>query len=233
MTDSPGQFTSHAYIRRRGRMTRAQSRAFDTLTPNYSITADAIVAQADDKPLGIEIGFGMGHALLEWAAAVPDWFLCGIELYQPGVGALTDGLNRQELTNVRVIEQPAQLVLAALTDESVQEVRIFFPDPWPKKRHHKRRLIQPEFVAELARVLAPGGIVRVATDWAPYAEWMRECFATEPRLTVELDHIRGAEDEMITDSGRQTTNFERRGERLGHNIHDLVFNKSPASSAQA
>lgn len=216
----------HAYIRRRGRMTKAQSRAFSALTPSYSISLAEIQAQANDKPVGIEIGFGMGHALLSWAEAEPNWYLYGIELYQPGVGALTDGLHQKKLDHVRIIEQPAQLVFAALEDQSIQEVRIFFPDPWPKKRHHKRRIIQDEFVSEVARVLRPGGILRIATDWTPYAQWMRECLRRESRLTIEVDNIRGAGDAMFDASGRQTTNFERRGERLGHDIHDFVLSRS-------
>jgi len=217
--------TAHAYIRRKGRMTRAQARAFDNHTANYSISAEAIAAQMPGKPLGIEIGFGMGHALLDWAEAEPNWLLCGIELYQPGVGALTDRLQQNGIRNVRILEQPAQIVLAALSDSCAQEIRIFFPDPWPKKRHHKRRIIQPEFVGELARVLQMGGVVRLATDWAPYAQWMRECLFAETRLSVEVDHIRGAQEQMFDASGRETTNFERRGERLGHDIHDLVLRR--------
>jgi tRNA (guanine-N7-)-methyltransferase len=105
-------------------------------------------------------------------------------------------------------------------------VRIFFPDPWHKKRHYKRRLIQPDFVTTLARTLKPEGVLRIATDWGPYAEWIRECVAAEQHFQPQLDTVRSAEDPCIGDSTRAVlTNFERRGERLGHDIHDLVYVK--------
>lgn len=222
----PRGYPEHSYIRRRGRMTKAQARAFDSLFATYVIPPEQLTACAGGRPIGIEIGFGMGHALLEWAAAEPASQLFGIELYEPGVGALLDGLAREQLDNVRVLQQPAQQVFAAIGDASVTEIRIFFPDPWPKKRHHKRRLIQPPFVAELARVLVSGGTLRLATDWTPYAEWMRECLQGEPALAVVMDNVRAAGSSMAPDSERQSTNFERRGERLGHDIHDLIYVKA-------
>ena len=221
MTKQGEQPTPHAYIRRRGRMTKAQSRAFQQWTPQYHTSVGALLEQG--RPLGLEIGFGMGQALVSWARAAPDWQLCGIELYQPGIGALTDALRREELHNVAIFEHPAQQVVAELPDASVTEVRIFFPDPWPKKRHHKRRLIQPEFVAELARVLVCDGIVHLATDWTPYADWMRECFASNPQFVLLDDARRAAEGASA--ERRETTKFERRGQRLGHDIHDLIYKR--------
>ena len=222
MTKQGEQPTPHAYIRRRGRMTKAQSRAFQQWTAGYHASVAALLEQ--DRPLGLEIGFGMGQALVSWAREAPDWQLCGIELYQPGIGALTDALRREELHNVAIIEQPAQQVVAELPKASVTEVRILFPDPWPKKRHHKRRLIQPAFVAELARVLVCDGIVHLATDWTPYADWMRECFAGNPKFEVVRDACRAAA-EVASAERRETTKFERRGERLGHDIHDLIYRR--------
>jgi len=216
-------FPEHGYIRRRGRMTKAQARAHEQWSPTDLIDAAHIAEHAGEHPIGIEIGFGMGQALLQWAAQEPDWRLYGIELYQPGIGSLMDGLHRENLRNVLVVEVPAQQVIAALPDASVQEVRIFFPDPWPKKRHHKRRLIQPEFVDQLARVLQADGVVRLATDWEPYAQWMRECFAAQPALAVIVDQVRAAGDPEGDDLGRAPTKFERRGQGLGHDIHDLAY----------
>ncbi len=222
MSKQGEQPTPHAYIRRRGRMTKAQSRAFEQWTPDYHASVPALVEQG--RPLGLEIGFGMGQALVNWAREAPDWQLCGIELYQPGIGSLTDALRREALTNVAIVEQPAQQVVAELPDACVSEVRILFPDPWPKKRHHKRRLIQPEFVAQLARVLACDGIVHLATDWTPYADWMRECFADSPQFTLLKDQRRAATDSDNLER-RETTKFERRGENLGHDIHDLIYRR--------
>ncbi len=226
MSEQPRQHGSHNYIRRHGRMTKAQSFGLETLVPNYVCSADEVILRAAGKPLGVEIGFGMGHALLDWAASAPTWQLCGIELYKPGVGALAAGLHRQGLEHVCIVEQPAQEVLAQIGADAIDEIRIFFPDPWPKKRHFKRRLIQPDFVAALAQVLKPDGLVRLATDWTPYAQWMRECFATCDAFCLEVDHIRQANEEMVVDSARQTTKFERRGEKLGHDIHDFVYRRT-------
>ena len=219
-------FREHTYIRRRGRMTKAQARAFDGLAGTFEVTPQNVVDVAGGAPLGIEIGFGMGHALLQWADAARDWQLFGIELYQPGIGALMDGLARAELTNVHVLEYPAQEVIAVLPDACIDEVRIFFPDPWPKKRHLKRRLIQPEFLQALARVVKPGAVVRLATDWAPYADWMRECFTGCEHFTTEHDETRTADAPSNDDAVRDTTNFERRGERLGHDITDFVYRRT-------
>ncbi len=221
LSDAPGAHPEHTYIRRRGRLTKAQARGLELCQAHFRGDVDMLVKA--EKPLGIEIGFGMGWELLAWAEAAPDWQLAGIELYQPGIGSLCAQLAERNLSNVCVLAIPAQNVLAALPDDAVDEYRIFFPDPWPKKRHAKRRLIQPEFVALLARTLAPGGRVRLATDWSPYAEWMRECFATCEMLTSELDQVRAPEVAGAADVARETTKFESRGERLGHTIHDLVY----------
>ena len=222
---SVSEFRQHSYIRRRGRLTKAQARALDEHTPSHAATLQEISQLAASKPVGIEIGFGMGHALLRWAASEPSWELLGVELYQPGIGALSDGLQREGLTNVRVLEYPAQEVIAALPAVSVDEVRIFFPDPWPKKRHHKRRLIQPDFLVALAQVMKPAGRVRLATDWLPYAQWIRECFAACTEFSCCADHIRKAGSASAEETLRGITNFERRGERLGHDITDFEYQR--------
>ena len=231
-TDSDIDHTSaHTYIRRRGRFTKAQARGLALLEHRYRADAAAVAAASQHGQVGLEIGFGMGHALLEWSDNAPAGLqLFGIELYQPGIGALCDGLDKARADNVRVVDQPAQVVFAQLPSAGVDEIRIFFPDPWPKKRHQKRRLIQPEFVHEIARVLRPGGVLRMATDWTPYAQWMRVCLATSPALACELDQVRAAAEDA-GDVARSTTKFEHRGERLGHEIHDLVYARQAINAA--
>jgi len=208
-------------------MTRAQARvlsdpgAFLLPQEDNDKPLDATTTFGRDAPLGVEIGFGMGHALLAWGADRPDWNLLGIEVYQPGIGALLLGLEREALGNVRVVEGTAEQVLEVrLAEASVDEVRIFFPDPWPKKRHHKRRLVQPEFVRLLSSRLKPGATIWLATDWEPYAGWMLEVLDAAPELCNAAGRgfaERGAE--------RVTTRFEARGERLGHKVWDLIFTR--------
>jgi tRNA (guanine-N7-)-methyltransferase len=222
--------SEYTYIRRRGRTTKAQAHALEKLIDNYRVVPAEILSVAESSPLGIEIGFGMGHALFEWAQAAPDWQLFGIELYQPGIGALVHRLHSAEINNVHILEVPAQQVIAQLPECCVDEVRIFFPDPWPKKRHHKRRLIQPEFINDLTRVLKPLSLLRIATDWAPYAAWIRECLQSQTGLQMQIDHVRAAASEATIEIARQSTNFEKRGERLGHDIHDLVYVKNSATT---
>ena len=171
----------------------------------------------------------MGYELLAWAQQRPRWRLLGVELYQPGIGSMLSRLKTLGIANVRLVDQPAQLLLQQLTDESLSEVRIFFPDPWPKKRHHKRRLIQPDFLEQLHQKLLTGGTVRLATDWAAYAEWMVEHFAKHPGFELVQDEIRAAnEPSVVAEEVREITKFEARGERLGHEIRDLL--SAPALS---
>src|SRR5690606_38155704 len=172
-------------LRRRGRRSRARARALATLAPRYCLAPDAPIEPAAvfgrAAPFGVEIGFGMGHALIDWALTRPDWNLLGIDVYEPGIGSALLGIERHGLGNVRLVEGDAEQVLErCIAPDSVDEVRIFFPDPWPKKRHHKRRLVQPGFVALLARRLRPGGLVWLATDWEEYAQWITAVFAAEP-----------------------------------------------------
>ncbi len=216
--------TAFNYIRRRGRFTKAQAAAFDALTEQYRWTSEDL----DQRPLGVEIGFGMGYELLAWAQQRPRWRLLGVELYQPGIGSMLSRLKTLGIANVRLVDQPAQLLLQQLTDESLSEVRIFFPDPWPKKRHHKRRLIQPDFLEQLHQKLLTGGTVRLATDWAAYAEWMVEHFAKHPGFELVQDEIRAAnEPSVVAEEVREITKFEARGERLGHEIRDLHYRRRP------
>ena len=222
--ESSEQDTAFNYIRRRGRFTQAQAAAHDALTEQYRWTPEDL----DQRPLGMEIGFGMGFELLAWAQQEPHWRLLGVELYQPGIGSMLSRLQKLEIANVRLVDQPAQLLLQQVSDESLSEVRIFFPDPWPEKRHHKRRLIQPDFLEQLHQKVHTGGIVRLATDWAAYGEWMVEHFADHSGFELVQDEMRAANaPSVVAPEVREVTKFEARGERLGHEIRDLQYRRRP------
>ena len=222
--ESSEQDTAFNYIRRRGRFTKAQAAALDALSEQYRWTPEDL----DQRPLGMEIGFGMGFELLAWAQQEPQWRLLGVELYQPGIGSMLSRLQKLEIANVRLVDQPAQLLLQQVSDESLSEVRIFFPDPWPKKRHHKRRLIQPDFLEQLHQKVHTGGIVRLATDWAAYGEWMVEHFADHSGFELVQDEMRAANaPSVVAPEVREVTKFEARGERLGHEIRDLQYRRRP------
>ena len=222
-TDHPRRRV-RSFVRRPGRMTAAQQRALDELLSDYELALDCKdlrAAFSRPAPLVVEIGCGNGDALVWMAANEPDKNFVGIEVHEPGMGRLLRGLARDELTNVRVAMRDAVEVLHEQAPEaSIDELRIYFPDPWPKKRHHKRRLIQPEFVSEIIRVLKPGGLLHLATDWPAYADWMREVLDEQSALknTSQPDFARPA--------WRPETHFERRGERKGHPIVDLVYQKA-------
>lgn len=207
----------------RGRLTGAQRRALNDLLPRFLAPFDAPLDQAGvfgrQAPLGVEIGFGTGDALLHWSERRPDWNLLGIEIYPPGIGALLNRIEAEAVSNIRIAQGRAEEVIEqALLPSSVAEFRIFFPDPWPKKRHHKRRLIQPEFVDRLLDRLLPGGTVHFATDWAPYAEWAEAVFGSQPALIRR--------EPLQSDELRPVTRFERRGQRLGHHIFEYRYTRS-------
>ena len=168
----------------------------------------------------LEIGFGMGETTAQIAQAQPDRDFVGVEVHAPGVGALLARVAALALTNVRVIRHDAvDVVNDMIPPESLAGVHVFFPDPWPKKRHHKRRLLQPAFVHALAQRLAPGGYLHAATDWEDYADEMLATLAAEPLL------VNTAETFAPRPSTRPQTKFETRGRRLGHGTWDLVFQK--------
>tara|TARA_Y100001933_G_scaffold247531_1_gene280459 strand:- start:237 stop:977 length:741 start_codon:yes stop_codon:yes gene_type:complete len=225
--------TTQTYVRRRGRMTRGQARALEQLADRFVVPLEALSPQPaavfqdgdDARPLGLEIGFGMGQALIEWALERPDWRLIGAEIYQPGIGSALLGIEQHDLRNLRLVEAPAEdLLTRGLGSGSLTEVRIFFPDPWPKTRHHKRRLVQPELAALVADRLAPDGLLWVATDWEPYAEWIIEVLDAEPALLRERAP-RIDDDASVADNERPRTRFEARGLRLGHRVWDLRYRR--------
>jgi tRNA (guanine-N7-)-methyltransferase len=235
-----------AYIRRRGRMTRGQARALEALSSRYRIAEgsapiepESVFARGSIAPLGLEIGFGMGHALLEWARQRPQWNLLGVEIYEPGVGAALLGLARDGLDNVRLVQAPAEHLLARLGAGVLDEVRIFFPDPWPKARHHKRRLVQREFLRVLAERMRGDALLWIATDWEDYAHWMVAILdadpafsrVAEPQVTASSAPAdAGAGADAGATHGRPRTRFEARGIRLGHSLWDLRYRRNCSST---
>jgi tRNA (guanine-N7-)-methyltransferase len=214
-----------SYVRRAGRTTVGQAKALETLGPRFLVPYQPQpVAPAQlfgrEAPTILEIGFGMGEATAHIAALMPDRnFLC-CEVHPPGVGALLKRIGEQGLTNIRILEHDAVEVLDhMLPPESLAGVHIFFPDPWHKARHNKRRLVQPHFVAKLLPRLETGGYLHCATDWEPYAQQMLEVLSAEPGLQNT------AEAFAQRPEYRPLTKFENRGIRLGHGVWDVVFRK--------
>ena len=214
-----------SFVLRAGRMGTGQQRALRELGPRYVLPfveqpLDATVAFGRDAPLILEIGFGMGDATAAIAAASPQLNLLGIEVHPPGVGALLRHIETQRLRNVRIVQHDAVAVLQHMLAPAVLAgAAVFFPDPWPKKRHHKRRLIQPPLVSLLASRLAPGATLHLATDWAPYARQMLAVLSAEPTLVNTVTGF------APRPAYRPLTKFERRGEALGQPAQDLVFRK--------
>ncbi len=223
-----------SYVLRAGRMGPGQQRALSELGPRYLLpfaetTPDWDTVFGRRAPRVLEIGFGMGDGTAEVAHAQPDRDFLGIEVHPPGVGALLKLVGERGLQNVRIVQHDAVAVLRHMVAPgSLAGVHIWFPDPWPKKRHHKRRLIQPPLVALLAERLAPGGTLHCATDWQDYAQQMLAVLSAEPRLANT------AADYAPRPPTRPLTRFERRGQRLGHGTWDLVFTRredTPAPTA--
>jgi tRNA (guanine-N7-)-methyltransferase len=214
-----------SFVLRQGRMSPAQQRACDELLPRYGV--EPATAPLDFPAIFgrrasvvLEIGFGMGETTAAIAAAQTDIDFLGVEMHLPGVGALLRRIDEQGLTNLRVLRHDAVDVVASMiAPATLAGIHVFFPDPWPKKRHHKRRLLQPAFVRELALRLAPGGYLHVATDWDDYAQ---EILAT---LTAEPLFENTAADFAPRPAYRPLTKFEARGLRLGHGVHDLIFRR--------
>jgi tRNA (guanine-N7-)-methyltransferase len=209
-----------SFVRRAGRQTPAQQRALIELWPRFGLTADETLLELPslfgrDAPCTLEIGFGNGDHLAARAVAEPQRNFLGVEVHRPGIGHLLRTAAAANLVNLRVAEQDAVVLLRErIAPDTLDEVQILFPDPWPKKRHHKRRLIQPEFAALVASRLRHGGRLHVATDWAPYAEQMRVVLDGCPLLATVTN------EQLIS---RATTRFEQRGLRLGHDVCDLTY----------
>ncbi len=234
------------FVTRAGRTTLGQARALADLGPRFVLPYDRqnpdlvascqVAASADGSSYSetvLEIGFGMGGATAHIAALMPQTLFIGCEVHEPGVGALLKLIGEQNLQNVRIVQYDAVQVLThMIAPGSLDGIHIFFPDPWHKKRHHKRRMIQPPLVHQLAQRLKPGGYLHCATDWEPYAQQMLAVLDAEPLLTNTAPHF------APRPAYRPETKFERRGLRLGHGVWDLVFNRvatathvAPPSSA--
>ncbi len=214
-----------SFVLRQGRISNAQQRAHMLLMPSYSIPFEEKLLDLDSifgrsAPTFLEIGFGMGETTAAIAKAHPEYNYIGVEVHTPGVGGLLKQIEELKLTNLRIIQHDVVEVLQnALPAGCLDGVHIFFPDPWPKKRHHKRRLIQQEFIALLCRHLKPGGYIHAATDWKDYAEQILGVLSSEPQLTNT------AADYAPRPQYRPLTKFEQRGLRLGHGVWDMIFRK--------
>jgi len=229
MTDTPHQRPIRSFVRRAGRQTRAQERALRDLWPRFGLPAptegaspilDLEAAFGRAAPTVLEVGFGNGDALVGMAAESPERNFLGVDVHAPGVGHCLLAIERLGLRNVRLLMQDAVEVLRErLADNSLAGVHLYFPDPWHKKRHHKRRLVQPDFVAVLAARLAPGGYVHVATDWPDYAQHIEAVFAGSGAFRPA--------GPALMPGNRPHTRFEARGERLGHPIREMIYARMP------
>lgn len=216
-----------SFAMRRGHVTAAQKRAFDEVLPRVSIPyaaapLDLEAAFSRRAPCVLEIGFGMGDATARIAASRPDVNFLGVEVFAAGVGALCKRIDEMALANIRIIQHDAvEVVRDMLANAMLAGVHIYFPDPWPKARHHKRRLVNPEFVSLIAPRIAPGGYLHCATDWEHYAQQMLEVLGAQPLLAnLHAGFAPGQSNPLVE---RPTTKFHARGARLGHGVWDLVL----------
>lgn len=215
-----------SFVKREGKLTKGQTNAINELWPAYGV--DLSDQQLDfDQLFGrkaftiLEIGFGNGLSLAQMAETQPETNFFGVEVHKPGVGSLLVQVKKRGLTNVRVSGDDAVEVLSKqIPDNSLDRVQIFFPDPWHKKRHHKRRLIQAEFVTQLVSKLKSSGVIHVATDWENYAEHILDVLSNQPDLQNTVENY------AAKPAYRPNTKYEERGKRLGHSVWDLLFERS-------
>ncbi len=219
--------TVRSFVLRQGRLTRGQEQAIESVWPIYGIERGKSALELSglfkrSAPVTLEIGFGDGVSLAEMAKLAPKKDFIGIEVHRPGVGRLLHLIDEQGLTNVRVMDDDAvEIIKNRIPEQSLDRVQLFFPDPWHKKRHNKRRIVQPEFVSLIASRLKTGGVFHLATDWEPYAEHMVEVM----EASTEFKSMADSAYSLKPDS-RPTTKFERRGLKLGHGVWDLLYKKS-------
>lgn len=227
-TSAPFLRTIKSFVRRQGRLTLGQQRALDELLPRFGIPAgdaplDLTALFGNDHPVTLEIGFGNGETLAAMAEAAPELNFIGIEVHRPGVGHLLHLIEEKGLTNVRVANEDAvELLKKRIPEASLDRLLLFFPDPWHKSRHHKRRIVQPAFAALVASRLRPGGLWHLATDWENYAEHMREVLEASPDFVNAVGPNLCAPERP---AWRPETKFERRGLRLGHGVWDLLYTR--------
>ena len=224
----PHRRTVRSYVLRAGRVTEGQKRALEDLWPVYGVKHDKNRLNMETlfgnaRAVVMEIGFGNGDATWQMAKARPDQNYLGVEVHQPGVGSLMLKLEEDGLDNVRIASEDAvELLQKWVPDESLDGICIYFPDPWPKKRHHKRRIIQAPFVALMATKLKNGSLLHLATDWEPYAEFMLEVMQAAP----DFENLSLSGRFCPKPDWRPPTKYEKRGERLGHKVADLVFRRA-------
>lgn len=220
--------TVRSFVKRAGRTTEGQQKALQDVWPvmglevkNGPIVFSEVFGR--DAPVVLEIGFGMGDSLLEMASREPEKNYIGIEVHTPGVGRLLSNADEEGLTNIRIYAEDAIEVLAkCIPDNSLDVLQLFFPDPWHKKRHHKRRIVQPDFAQNLRKKLKIGGYFHMATDWENYAEHMMDVMSAAQGYTNKM----GEGQYSPQPEWRPVTKFQKRGERLGHGMWDLMFEKT-------
>ena len=207
------------YVRRGSRMTNAQQRAYAQLHQYAFDTEDKATIQevlsSSQKTL-LEIGFGNGEVIGQFATEHADWTCLGVEVYRPGIGALIRRCQSESLTNVQIAETDAMALLEAMPDSCLDLIFVFFPDPWPKRKHHRRRLVDDEFAGEIERTLKPNASIRLATDWEHYGIQMQSVLDSNLRLQG---------GRVARYSGRPKTRFEEKGERLGHSVWDFCYKR--------
>ena len=218
--------TVRSFVLRQGRLTRGQELAIATVWPVYGIERDETLLELEElfgrkASITLEIGFGDGVSLAEMAETAPEKDFVGIEVHRPGVGRLLHLINELGLTNVRVMDDDAvEIIKDRIPEQSLDCVQLFFPDPWHKKRHNKRRIVQPDFVSLIASRLKSGGIFHMATDWKPYAEHMAEVMEASDEFVSLSDSPFSPKPDA-----RPVTKFERRGLKLGHGVWDLLYKR--------
>lgn len=216
-----------SFVKREGRLTKGQAAALERQWPVKGLSHQSDVFDLSsvfgrEAPVVLEIGFGMGHSLVEMAKNAPEQDFIGIEVHGPGVGACLMEAEQQQVENLRIFQHDAVEVLEdSIADGALHKVQVFFPDPWHKKRHHKRRLIRPDFVELLRRKLEDGGILHLATDWENYAEHMLEVM----QEAEGWENLSPTDDYVPRPDSRPLTKFEKRGQKLGHGVWDLQFKK--------
>lgn len=218
-----------SFVKREGRLTNAQARAIEVNWPSKGLSVEQGLLNFDDvfgrtAPTVLEIGFGMGKSLVEMATAAPENNFIGIEVHRPGVGACLADAEEAAIENLRVFEHDAVEVLAqSIADNSLHRLQLYFPDPWHKTRHHKRRIVQPDFVQNLRSKLAIGGTFHMATDWEQYAEHMMDVMTQAQGF--ENTSSEGPAGYVPRPDYRPITKFEVRGQKLGHGVWDLIFKR--------
>ncbi len=232
LEQNPKHRRVRSFVTRAGRISNAQQRAIDELLPVHGVAyqprrLDYAQIFGRRAPLVLEIGFGMGETTAYLAETRPDIDFLGIEVHTPGVGALLKMIGERSLTNLRVVQHDAVEVLEnMIAPGTLAGIHVFFPDPWQKARHHKRRLLNPQLVSLLTSRLAEGGYLHCATDWENYAEQMREVLSSEPGLILNSGH-ESRQNPLMT---RPITKFENRGRKLGHGVWDMIATKNSVPS---